>query len=1115
MNELFRRKYLISMFYLMVILVGVVAWHRIPVEMSPGINLPSITVTYYWSRTSPEVMEQEISRRVEQQVRRLRDVERVTSVSREGVSHVTIYFQKQAPVEYRMVELQEYLRVLESNLPPAVRPARISRRVPQELRELQTFLVYSISGEREPHELLELAERTIKLPLSGISGIAGIELSGVRDPTLLIELDIAAVERLGISVPMVMRQINDRLNHRSAGFHDASGIRYSMLVPPGLHSLDDIRSMPIPLSGIERRVRVGDIANVTISDYPERSSMRINGNPALTIRFERETGTDAMQLAETVIDRMDEIQSALPAGIHIQIERDATRELRKELALLERQAMISLICVFLVLLVFIRKVRAPLVILGSILFSLLFAVIMLQFLGYTINVITLAGLTIALGMIIDNAVVVFEHLNPGLPLSRRARIDHVRRRLPHVLVPVIGSTLTTVGIFVPLIFALDEIRMFLMPLGMALTLTLVSSVVISLSWIPYALIWLVRIPAPAAGSKPFKNTSDRFDQAAHDIPSNSISGKLHPNAGDALSGSISDGPGYDAGLTYRRNKPRRRTGRILLGMFLWRHRVRWLLYPALLLLIGVPLHLVSEPEPDEDGSTGPWQTISKPYFENRESIDPYIGGLSYRFSQQGRFGEGWAGLQEYDHISIWMRAPVGSPFEELDKIMRQFESLVEPFEHVVDYYESHVSELGSSARLQIYFPDGYQRQPEPYILFGRAAFLAARTGNVGISVSGYGESFWTGFGGGQQMSNAINLRGYSYEQLDETAREIRRRLQRHSRVTDVNINASPHSNIMGDQYHFVLTPDDDRLIQHGLTRRSVLEMLQIDINPEFSTFGRVTFDNRQMYLIASNRHDRAYKEQFRNVPRRLDGRMFTVDEIAALQRERALPEIRREDQMYTRVVSFDYLGTARLANAVRNDVIEGLPVPPGMTIERDTRNWFAAEDSDRQLIFVFLMAILSVWMIISALLERWRDPAVILLAIPLGGIGIMAGTLFLDLQFDRSAVAGALLVMGVVVNNAILLMHGRHRYRQLGIHGLRSWIYVYREKMRPVCITSFTTLAGLLPLVLMGDNMFWQNLATVVIWGLASSTLFLILMMGIWERPGLFRPFIPAGNSAR
>ncbi|HYW35760.1 MAG TPA: efflux RND transporter permease subunit, partial [Balneolaceae bacterium] len=146
------------------------------------------------------------------------------------------------------------------------------------------------------------------------------------------------------------------------------------------------------------------------------------------------------------------------------------------------------------------------------------------------------------------------------------------------------------------------------------------------------------------------------------------------------------------------------------------------------------------------------------------------------------------------------------------------------------------------------------------------------------------------------------------------------------------------------------------------------------------------------------------------------------------------------------------------------------------------------------------LTILSVWMIVSALLESWIDPLIVICAVPLSFIGVMAGTLYHDLPFARGAIAGTLLCVGVVVNNAILLMHEKQRYRALDIGGLRSWLYVYRNKMRAVLITTLTTVGGLIPMIWFGGSQFWSQLATVTAWGLSTSTIFLLLLMGIWEK---------------
>ena len=1054
MTEIFRRRYFISLSYLLVALVGFVAWMNIPLEMAPDLRLPSVTVAFNWGSTSPEVMEKEITRQVEQAATRLRNIEKIRSVSQEGRSQVTITFEKEAPVEYRILELQEYLFALRQNLPPDVNPPRINRSIPQELQEQETFMAYSISAERPTRELLRFAQQNIRLNLLGIEGLADIEISGADDPALVVKFNTTLVEKLGLDTRQILVNLRQRLDWRSSGFSETGGNRYSMLIPPQFETAEAAGKMKIDIPNSSRVLNLHEIADVAIEDYPVKSIKRLNGKPALSMTFIRESGSDAMRLAETVRMEMDNIASVLPADITLQLERDSTEELREQFTDLQYQSVLSLLLVFIILLLFIRRFRAPFVILGSIVLSLLLSLGVLFFMNYTLNVITLAGLTVALGMIIDNAVVVFEQLNPALPVDREKRLDHIKKELPYTFVPVLGSTLTTVGIFVPLFFAMEELQMFLVPLAVALTSTLVSSVIIALSWIPYSLIWLVS-------------------------PEGSVKGE-----------SV-------------KRKLSRLLNRIMIRTFYWRHKVRWFLYIGLIALMGIPLFAIEEPDWEETS----WPEFTKIYFENRTSVDPVIGGLSYKFFNETYFGSPW-GRRAGERIFINIRTPQGTHITEIDKMAKNFEEIARPYSEAFTYYETNISEY-SGARLQFHIKDEYLYKPDPYIYYGEAMFLAARTGNSGISVSGLGDGFSTGFGS-YSSGQRISLRGFSYDELLELAEDISWRMKRNPRVKDVDIHSIGWGR--NDLFQYVLDLNDERMMEKDLNRRAILDAIQLDVNP-VNTFGRVELDGERYYLVGQNQLQTRYENDILDRVRKSENISFTLDEIASLKREPTLSQIIREDQSYQRNVTVDFLGPPRLARSYIESVLDEVPVPVGASIEFGSGFFSWGEDGKVQnYLLLLFMTILSVWMIVSALLENWRDPFVVILAVPLSLVGVMAGALYHDLAFDQGAIAGTLLAVGVVVNNSILLIHEKQRTRALGIHGLRSWVMVYRNKMRAVMITSLTTMGGLLPMILIGTSEFWNDMATVVLWGLGISLTLLLLLMGIWEKKKTTLPALLAEN---
>jgi hydrophobic/amphiphilic exporter-1 (mainly G- bacteria), HAE1 family len=1039
----FSRRYLISLFYLMVITVGIAAWMNIPMELSPDAQLPSITVSHRWGSVSPEVVEQEVTRRVEQAATRLRDVEGISSVTREGFSSVTIRFRKNAPVDFRAVELQETMYALRESLPPGLIQNPISRAVPRELAGMQTFMVYTLNAELPPRALLELAEQRIRLPLMGLAGLSEIAITGVRQPALAIVFDTRTLDRYGLNPGSLLQQVRQQLQWQSAGFTEEPAGRLSILIPPRFSNTEEIGAMQLSLPGSDRLIRLSDLARVELRDYPERERRRINGNPSLTISFEKEPGADALSLASEIRNRIEAISETLPVGVDLRLQQDNTERLRRQLSELQTQSFYSLVAVFVVLLVFIRRFRAPFIIVGSIIFSLMIAVILLLLTGYTINVITLAGLTVAIGMIIDNAVVVFEIVNPGLPTGRASRIQHIRKNLTRALVPVFGSTLTTVGIFIPLLFALEANRLMLVPLATALTYALGASVLVSLSWIPYALIWL--LPSGIRERVSFRQL----------------------RAG---------------GLFKRVN---------LLRLFWWRRRLRWVLVVVLIAAIGIPTFSIDEPRWEGDC----WiRSLTAPYFENKRDVDRWVGGITYRFFNNTFFGEPWGRLQG-EQVFISINPPQGTPLEELDKIALNFELIAQPYRHVFEYFETIVSEH-NGARLIFHIKPEWMLDADPYRFYAEAAYLAARTGNSRISVSGLGDPFFSG--GGATSSATIVLQGYSYNELEQTAQELGRRLERNRRVQNVDVNQTGFWG-RNDLEQYVMRLDDRALAARGLDRTSVLDMIQVDVNPE-NIFGRVEFQGQQLYLMGISQGQDRYWMDFKDRPRLQSGGSFTIGEIANLQRLPVLNDIRRENQAYSRGIAYDFLGPSEMSRNFRERILEEFPFPIGVTV-REQGFWdFGGAENRRNMLFIALMALVSVWMIVSALLEKWRDPLAVILSVPFALLGVMSGVLYHELNFTQGAIAGTLLSVGVVVNNAILLIHEKERLRRAGIWGLRSWVYVYRSRFRAVMITSATTIAGLVPMIIFGSDPVWTHLAIVVSWGLGFSTVLLLLFTGIFGR---------------
>jgi len=1041
--------------YTLVCVLGWIFWVRIPVELTPNTALPSVTVSYTWAGASPESMEKYVTRKVEDIAHRLKGVKKIQSITNQGQSIVTIDFEKQTPIDYRIIELREQLNQLRNSLPATVYQGQITKRVPQQLAKNQMFMAYSLSGKMNRYDLLDWARRHIKLPLSSLRGLSGIQLNGVQNPALTITFDPNYIRQYNLSVNNIMSRLRYGMQWQSAGWVQNHVNRVDIVRAPVYKNIKQIRNLPIQLPDSTGRIRLGQIANIAIKDFPARSHTRINGQPALTISFTKTPGADAISLSKTIHSRMQQIRQSLPSGLLLHLELDSTRELRNQINSLGQQAWYSLLCVFLVLLLFIHEIRAPLLILSSIALSVLLSIILLYLSGYTLNLYTMAAITIALGMVVDNAIVVYEQVRPGLPNFRKQRIRHVASELRNVIVPVIGNTLTTVGIFLPLIFALPRQRFFLAPLGIAMSLTLLSSIVICLTWIPYALIWLIPL---------------RFHSFAF---LNRIQHRI------------------DNGIR-RINRYFPSRNRVALYFFHYRHKLRWPVYIGLILLIGIPLFLIPAPN-GSSADTSHWYDF---YFNNRDKIDHYIGGISYRFYSNIYFGQPFSGSQNQT-LQVNITTPLGTPLKEIDKIAHNFETIAAPYRYAMSFFKTREAE-GSGAQITYHFKKQYVDSAAPYLLKNDAIYLAARTGNSSISVSGFGQGYYSG-GGGGYSSYTYKLTGYSYQQLLNLARELKHRLKQNQRVTKVNINRSQFFSNKSLS-HYVLNFNKNALFLKGLNRTQILQNLELETNPRYS-LGRVYLNNKQLFLMARIKRPEREQNHLMTEHRKVNGKIFSLNQIGHLTKEKVMASIRKENQSYTRYVDFSFIGPYQYGKQYAKHVLKQLPVPIGAKVTYGNAGFGQTSKQIQNLILLIIAAIVIVWMIVSALLESWGEPLVIIIAIPLSFIGIMEGFLYTGMDFGRGAFAGTMLLIGVVVNNAILLMHGHRLMEEKGIHGARSWLYTYKKRMTSVLLTTMTTLAGLVPLMFQGTSEFWNTMSITVFWGLSISTILIVLLAGIWDKP--------------
>jgi HAE1 family hydrophobic/amphiphilic exporter-1 len=482
-----RRPVAVSMAYLGVALLGVAAWRNIPIELLPDTDLPQLNVAVDWRGASPEAMEAFVTAPLEGAIQQVRGVEKVESVSSEqwgwARTNITVEFARGTDMDFARLDLAERLAALEEDLPAEATAPRIEPYVPEEFREQErAFLRYTLTGPYTLEALREHVDDEIVPEVLQVDGVAAVEVSGGRDRLIEIALDERKIQALGLDPGWVWLKIGELEYVSEAGVVEEDGLLRTLAIRHRTGSSDDIRRAPL-LTDRGRLVRVRDVASVHDTYEEARSYYRIDGQPAVSFEVHKEVGVNTVDVADRVKARLTVIEAVHPPGVRVILDEDESEAIKSQLTDLRYRALIAAAVIFLVLLLFLRSFRSAGIVFATIAFSILIALNLIYFGGFTLNVLTLMGLAMGFGLIVDNAIVVLENIyrrhrggeEPEVAAERGAR---------QVVLPILAATLTTVIVFIPFVYLQGELRIYYVPLAIVVGMALVASLFVAFSFIP-------------------------------------------------------------------------------------------------------------------------------------------------------------------------------------------------------------------------------------------------------------------------------------------------------------------------------------------------------------------------------------------------------------------------------------------------------------------------------------------------------------------------------------------------------------------------------------------------------------------------------------------------------
>lgn len=973
-----KRPVSVAMFFVCVTLIGLIAGQRLPLESLPDIEFPFMVVNIPYRNSTPEEVERRITRPVEEAIATLAGLKKIESKSKDDGVEIELQFDWGTDLAVKGVEARDKIDAIRENLPPDLERIQVLKFSGSD----QPMLQLRISADRDLSGAHDMLDRNLKRRLERIAGVSKVELYGVEEKQVRISLAADRIASHGVDIAQLGVQLQKANFALSAGQITDARLRYTVRPEGEFTSLEQIGNIVIDGQGLKLR----DVAQIQYTDPELTYGRHLNRKFAIGINVFRETGSNLVEVGERVKADVEQIKT-LPemAGIKLFTMQDSAQEVKSSLAdLLEAGAIGALLSVA-VLWLFLRDMRMTLIVTLSVPLSLCMTLAAMYFLGFSLNILTLMGLMLAVGMLVDNAVVVTESIFTERTKTSdpsEATLAGVRK----VSIAVVAGTLSTAIVFLPNLFgAQNELTVFMSHVAFTITLSLAASLLVAVTLIPQ-------------------------------LTTRMVSGDSH------------GGARFLVPLTAA-------YGRLLRWTL---HHRGWttLVIAVVLASTWVPAHFVKvDFFPQEDG--------------NRMQMNYNLNGV-YR----------------------------------LDKV----EEAVNTMEN---YLFAHQQELGFES-VYSYFDVG---SAQTVLLMPDKALRTRGNGEVMEEIRTHwprlaiGEPSFDQNRSGSAEKLGVRVFGESAEHLREVASDVVGVLRRVSGLTDVRVIAE------AEDQEVRIRIDRDRARQNGLSSQQVADavaaaMRGTELRPYRTGTGEVDT------LVEFRKEDRADFDAILAMPIiRGDGQRITLGSVAQVDVGATPGNITRENRMASLKVQF---GTAegvtsedakKKVEAVLND----LQFPAGYSWGY-SQAFDDEADNMQGMVINMLLAIVLIYIVMAALFESTLAPSAIITGIFFSFVGVFWFFLATHTTFSFMAMIGLLILMGVVVNNGIVLVDHVNQLRAAGMSREEAVVLGAKDRLRPILMTVATATLGMVPLAL-GDTAVGGNgpayypMARAIIGGLVFSTL--------------------------
>jgi hydrophobic/amphiphilic exporter-1 (mainly G- bacteria), HAE1 family len=1108
-----RRRVTVAMFWLTMFLFGGLALMNLKVNLLPDLSYPTITVRTEYTGAAPAEIETLISEPAEEALGVVKNLRKLKSISRTGQSDVVLEFAWGTDMDQASLDVRDKMEVLQ--LPLEAKPPVLLRFNPstEPIMRLVLAVKAGVDGAedeaqalRRLTELRRFADDDLKKKLEPIEGVAAVKVGGGLEDEVQVDIDQQKLAQLNLSIDAVIQRLQQENINISGGRLEEGSQRYLVRTVNQFSSIDEIREMLVTTrsasndaaataaqqmaavaastgspaaiaaaSSVQNAsgggasssaggmaIRLKDIAVVSQGHKERESIIRLGGREAVELAIYKEGDANTVSTADAIAKKIEEIKKEIPADIELTTVDDQSQFIRHAISDVKFDAVVGGLLAVLIIFLFLRDGWSTFVIALSLPVSIVATFFFMGQFGLSLNVMSLGGLALATGLVVDDSIVVLESIakarERGLSVFAAA-IEGTRE----VSMAVVASTLTTIAVFLPLVFVQGIAGELFRDQALTVATAIGISLIVSMTLIPMLSGWR--------------------DQAPMAFPEEPPHPQWQPEA--------------------RWQKPLAATGRgIGTGVRGSSFGIAFVfvrLWRGLSAVIGPVMRKLS------DLAMAPYHRIEAAYLRvlpgalRRPTIVLTLAAAAFGLSLLlvPLLGTDLIPQLAQDRFEMTVKLPPGTPLRDTDRIVRELQKTHGKDDGIRALYgvsgsgtrlDASPTESGENiGKLSVVMSSSGDDKREAALVDGLRE-SAKRYAGVQVDFS-RPELF------SFSMPLEIELRGQDLQSIERAGRKMSAMLRDNPHYADVK--STVEQGFPEIQIHF----DQERAGALGLTTRQIADAVVKKVRGDVAT--RYSFRSRKIdVLVRARESDRATVDDIRRlIVNPGSNNPVTLDSVADVISTTGPSEIHRADQVRVAIVSANLrdidLGTAvREVQEMVSNVDGGLGAGIGLHIGGQGEE---LSESLQSLIFAFGLAIFLVYLVMASQFESLLHPFVILFTIPLALVGAILALLLTGSTISVVVFIGLILLVGLVVKNAIILIDKVNQGRESGLAKRDALIEGARSRLRPIMMTTLCTLFGFLPLALaFGEGAEVRSpMAITVIGGLLVSTLLTLVVIPV------------------